>query len=316
MKKFVKVSLITAGGLAALGCVLCLVSGLIGGRGFWYWVGNDRYMTEKLDRMANQLGDISNSIDVDFGTWHFGWNERNGGLEAWEDAYSVPADDIRNLELTLGAGRFIVREKEASDGVIEISMKGIGKCSQYIEDGTLHVEGFKGLKVLGNEAASNLIIVEIPSGKSFHEIEVTIGAGIMEISAIKVNEIDVTIGAGELTMKEIDAEDFSAEIGAGRLETENISTREADLSVGMGECIFRGAVLKDLDAECNMGNMELYLKGEEKDYNYDVECAAGNISVGGLSFTALDAERRIDNGAGGTLEISCTMGNVAVYFEK
>ena len=40
---------------------------------------------------------------------------------------------------------------------------------------------------------------------------------------------------------------------------------------------FAGEVKGDLDANCNVGNMELKLTGEEQDYNYSLSCGVGSI---------------------------------------
>ena len=63
--------------------------------------------------------------------------------------------------------------------------------------------------------------------------------------------------------------------------------REVDLEVGMGECVYYGTILKDLDAQCDLGNMEIMVTGSMKDYNYEIECNAGSINLGGNSITSL-----------------------------
>ena len=48
MKKFMKVSLMTAGILGALGFVFCLIGGIVSGRNFMMMVKNDAYAEKKL----------------------------------------------------------------------------------------------------------------------------------------------------------------------------------------------------------------------------------------------------------------------------
>lgn len=319
MKKFVKGSLITAGILAALGCIFCLISGLAGGRrSLVYFVENDEYIEDKLEKVGDTLSDIH------IGNWRLVWRDHEFAVsddrdetvarEVAED--TVPIEGIKNLELELGAGEFIIRKKEASDGVINIYVEGVGKCDNYVKNGTLHVEGFKGLQVIGNAGSENKITLEIPADMVLDEIDVEIGAGIMEISDFNVKEFDAEIGAGELTLENIEAKEFSAEIGAGRLSAENVSAQNAEVTVSMGECIYNGTISKNLEAECDMGNMKFQLSGKEEEHNYEIECAAGNIEVGSLSFTALAAEKRINNGVKSTYEISCSMGDITVRFEE
>lgn len=327
MSKFVKVSLITAGILTAVGIVLCLVCALAGGGSVIYWANNDKYVADRLDEAADVLA------DVNIGKWHFAWKDKDstategsgtGHEQMGEDnektnkitegQQSVSIDAIRNLELVLGTGKFIIREKEVSDGVIDIYIEGT-QCRQYVKDGTLHVENFREFHVFNIDASLNKVTIEIPQGMSFDEIDVELGAGTMEISDIRAKEFDAGIGAGELTIKNMETQELSVEIGAGELKAENVSARNADFEVSMGECVYRGTIQDNLDAECNMGNMEFYLTGAEEEHNYEIECGAGNIDVGGFSFSGLAAERKINNGAAGTFDISCNMGNITVCFE-
>lgn len=315
MKKFVKGSLITAGILAALGLILCLISGMAGGRkSLVYFVDNDEYMAERLESLGDELPDIR------IGNWRLVWRDKNENRAVETSRQTVAADGIRNLELELGAGEFIIREKEVSDGVIDIDVEGIGKCSNYVKNDTLYVEGFKSAYVIGSNisinSTMNRITLEIPADMSFDEIDVEIGAGVMEISDLKAREFDAAIGAGELTMENIEANEFSTEIGAGSLNAENVSTQNADVTVNLGECIYNGTISGNLEAECDMGSMEFYLNGREEEHNYEIECAAGNIEVGSLSFTALGAEKMINNGVGSTFDISCSMGDITIRFKE
>ena len=95
-----------------------------------------------------------------------------------------------------------------------------------------------------------------------------------------------------------------------------MTAQEVKLEVGMGECVYHGKILKELDAECDLGNMDITIEGSEEDYNYEIECAAGNIALGGRSIAGLAAERNIDNSAPGTIELSCNMGNITVNFQE
>lgn len=339
MSKFVKGSLTAAGVLAALGCILCMISTLAGGRSAIYWAQNDDYMEEKLEKVGDKLGDALSKIHI--GNWHLVWRNNGIAVGFGEDEnpteltinnvtnsetnpdgriaaseQHIEADEVRNLNLSLGAGTFIIKEKEASDGIIDIYIQGIGGCDYRVKNGTFYIEGFKGIKVIGSDISENVITLVLPAGMSFDEVDVEVGAGVMEIYDLMVKELDADVGAGELSLKDIEARELSTEIGAGRLSAENVSTKDADIAVSMGECVYKGTISENLDAECDMGNMEFYLSGTEKDHNYDIECAAGNIDMGSYSFTALAAEREIDNGARGTFDISCNMGNITVCFEN
>lgn len=324
MKKFVKGSLITAGIFAAVGVVFCLVSAIFGGRNLVYFVRNDAYLEGKIEAAGDFLDAFFDRIGSR--SWHrhaSWWNENPDRLiineqetETTAKEIQQPMEGIRSLDLSLGAGSFVVKEKNTDDGMIDIYIQGVGGCDYRVKDGTLYVEGFKGIKAIGSDIFENVITLVLPAGTRFEEVDMEIGAGVMEVASLKAGEIDVSVGAGELIMNRTEARELSAEIGAGRLEAGNMDAGEVSLTVSMGECIYMGTVSGDLELECDMGNMELSLNGREEDFNYEIECSAGNIEIGGLEYTALASERKIHNGAHRESDIECNMGNIIISFRE
>ncbi len=311
MKKFVKGSLITAGILAALGCIFCFIGMLAGGRNLIYFIRNDDDLEHKLEAAEEKLDRLSG---FHIGGWHILDREE---LSEKHSEEHFQADQVRNLVLSVGAGELELSEKEVSDGTIDIYAQGIGTWNMYLKGDTLYVEGFTGIHHSQfYDCSGNVINVEIPKGMRFDEVETEAGAGVMEISSFTALELEASAGAGEIFLHDLDVQEISADIGAGRMEAANVSAREADINVGMGECIYRGAILGNLDAECGMGNMEFLLKGKEQDHNYEIDCSAGNIEIGDLSFSAFAAERYVDNHAASTFDILCNMGNITVRFEE
>lgn len=323
MKKFAKGSLLTAGILAALGCVLCLISALAGGRSFTYWARNDERVMESLDRVANRLNDAFSGFHF-FGDWHFYYDGENpkdltinndtAGGNAWEAQQSL--DGVRELNLILGAGSLVLKEKDSSDGMIDIYVQGKGECDYKIKDGTLYVEGFKGIKTLGTEISENIITLVIPKGTSFEEMDIEVGAGAMEATGVAALEIDASIGAGELVLSKVESQELSVEVGAGRMEAANMVSKDVSITVSMGEGIYEGTISGNAEVECDMGNVEFSLKDSQDAFNYDVECGMGSIEIGGTGFTGLGREQRMNNHASKEFEVNCNLGNINISFQE
>lgn len=313
MKKFAKVSLITAGILLLTGCLLGTVSAIAGGSSLIRIIREEEDLDVKVEHFVDSVG--NRFYYLTDGRWGYTKNEA-GSTTFTETAEQISSEGIRNIELALGAGTFIIEEKEAADGVIEISISGIGDCDYFVEGDTLHMEGFKGLKWTDyNNADNNRIEVRVPKGSSFDEVDIETGASMMEISNIRIGKLDATVGAGALYLQNMEMEKLSAEIGAGQMEVSGITVKDAEFDVGVGECIFGGAITGKLDVECGMGNMEFMLKGHETDHNYEIECGAGSIQIGSFSISALAAEKLINNNAASKFDIECNMGNVTIEFE-
>lgn len=337
MKNFAKISLITAGIMLAVGIVFCFFSAVVGGRKLVHVIREDEVLDEKIETAVNKVGNAL--YEITDGAWGYAWNVKkstelviNGQTQEESSVYAdsektgifeknnkaefqIPTEGLREWEIDMGAGCIIIEEKEEADGYLDVSVEGIGNCDYKIEGDTLSMEGFKGIVINGNNS-ENVITVKLPKDYRFKEIDAKIGAGIMNISDISTDSLDGEIGAGELLLNRIDVGEISMEIGAGRMEASEIEARDAELSVNVGECIYKGSITGNLEADCDMGNMELYLRGSENDHNYEIKCDVGNIKLGTYNFAALSAEKTIQNNVSSNFEIECDMGNIEIEFEE
>ena len=333
MKKFIKVSLIIAGVMFALGCLLAIIS-MMGGKHQLKVAIRENLAEAEIEDLDDVVEEFVYSAggyvyELTDGDWGFVKRENADGLvvnggsvtektaeAASSGSYQVPVSSVKSLSIELGAGELKIETKADSEDVIDLSFDGLGNCDYKVEDGTLYIEGFKGITIAGNTIRANEIIVRIPENMYFEEVDMEVGAGIVTIENCKVGELEAAIGAGEVTMEKLEVSELSAEIGAGQLDVADAVIQNADLDISMGECIFEGTISGDLEADCDMGNLELTLTGKESDHNYKVSCSAGNISVGGFEFSGLATSREIDNNAEGCFDINCNMGNIVVEFEE
>ncbi len=325
MNKFFKWGAVTAGVLGMMGIVLALIFAAVGGRtvinsydflNVLVRSGIIKGDIEAVGDKLEQLDILDNDIVIIRGDGPTELYVNGAVVESnIGSKWQVSADNLTGLHMEVGAGQFYIKEKETDDQTIDITISGLGKSSYYVKNGTLYIEGF--LKTYGKTgwADDNEITVELPRGMELDQAEIEIGAGTLKIDDLLARSADIEIGAGEVVIEKADIRDyFTVEIGAGRLETRNMKAENVELSLNLGECLYQGEVGNNLDAQCNMGSMELLIEGEEEDYNYEIECAAGTIDMNGYSFDAVAAERNIDNGASGTFDISCNMGEIRIAF--
>ena len=261
MKRFMKVSLITAGILGALGFAFCLIGGIVSGRNFLMAVKNDVHADKRLAVVERVFEGVERGIGA----------SKSGKTEIYveDSSYSAPdkltvnnsetteseyehhieTEGIRELNVSLGAGICTISEKDEADGLIDLYVNGKGGFNFYIKDSTLYVEGFKGNQLFNVNQLDNEMTLRIPRGMGFEEMDLEIGAGIMEIDNLKAKEFDAVIGAGELGINKAEIIDFSVEIGAGNLVAGDMHVRGADLEVDLGNCSYEGIIEQELDAE-------------------------------------------------------------------
>lgn len=323
MKKFFKWSAIIAGILMVIGLVLGFASSVIGGRQAVISIGEGLKEVE-WDELYNVLKSVDGlEFNVNEGGLNISLNGEGAAelivngktISAGKQKESFASAEIKKLDLSLGAGKFVIREKDTEAATIDLTITGAGTCDYYVEEGTLIIEGFRNSFGIGNNTVSEMIL-EIPAGLTFEEVDAEAGAGIMDIGSLQVRDLETVIGAGELKLEKIRADEFSAQIGAGKLIAKEMDVQDAEIDVSLGECVFEGWIKGNLEAECDMGNMELKFKGEKSDHNYEIECAMGNIDMEDYGMAAFMGEKHIDNGADSEFNISCNMGNISIDFEE
>lgn len=317
MKKFVMVSLAVAGILFAVGFVFAAIGGMVGGYRFSRLIRDEIDIDDELEDMIENVGEtVYNSTN---GRWGYLYHhdshsaDHQGVVTNMQE--EIDARGIRKIEVESGAGTFVIREKETSDGKIDITASGIGECSYLLKGDTLYIEGFKGLK-WHDDLADNRMEIWICAGSSLDELKINLGAGVMDISDFRMNELEINVGAGRFLMNHMEIGELSVEVGAGEMVVSDTVVRDADIQVAMGECTYDGSIMGELEADCAMGNMMFSLTGNENDHNYEIECSAGNVVVGSFSASAVACEKTINNHAASKYEINCGMGNITVEFEE
>lgn len=317
MNKFVKVSLILAGVFMALGIGLCLTSGIVGGRKL-----ANHIVEEELD---DEIASFVNSVCVYMnrvtdGEWFPAFDgdfvvsdDKVKALMVEDASYVVPLAEVKKMEIAIGAGELKIEEKELADGNIEISVTGLGEWEYYVDEDTLCMNAFDEVIQTMNVGE---ITIAIPKDSYFEEVDIQVGAGVLELEDVDAKELETKIGAGEAVMRRVTAEEFSAEVNAGNLKAKEMSSVNAELSVDLGECVYEGSISGNLEADCDMGNLDIALTGSESDHNYVIECDAGNIDIGERSVSGVSAEKVIDNGMASNFEIKCGLGNITVDFEE
>ena len=127
--------------------------------------------------------------------------------------------------------------------------------------------------------------------------------------------MEIDLGAGQVVADRMQAEKMNVSVGAGEIILKEAQLKDVQAEVGAGNCEISGTITGNVDAACAMGNLNFVLTGKEAEFNYDIQCVTGNITVGDEEYSGLAQEQSIDNGAEKTMEVECAMGNVEILFE-
>jgi len=235
------------------------------------------------------------------------------GNTAKEHTVSLSNIKEPSLELELGAGKFEIIESDVTDLVVKSSKK-----INVIQDGdTIIVRTPKQLTFvnIGFAGNENNVTIEIPRGMKFDDVIMNIGAGELRCDNITTDLLKMQLGAGTIVTEKYISDEAVISVGAGEIIVGNGTAKDMDIDVGMGNFVFHGAVNGKLDVDCGMGDVQMWLNGSEKDYNYQVDCGMGNITVGNTSYGGVATDQDIDNNASYDCDLDCGMGNIEIHFE-
>lgn len=316
MKKFMKFCFILAMVLIIVGGALTMLGKKEGGR-----ENMKDLLTEYGGSWVNfGLGKID--LETDFGFTGYDLDESSmfdSYHTIWEGNFDKQMIWQGNItELTLEVGGSMVELKESGDGNIYIEGLNVGKLQAYVEaylpeGGMLYVKSVRPANLV-DEIKNSHITLYLPEDCSLDQLNVSLGAGQLQLEDMTVESMEVSIGAGQLLMENMVISSLEVSLGAGELCADAVEVQTLTASIGAGNMEFDGAINESAEISCSMGNVTMELEGDKKDFNYQLSCVAGNMDIDGETFAGAVMERTIDNGADKSMDIDCSMGNVEVDF--
>lgn len=328
MKKFAKITAIIALVMTVLGVTLLSIGAIGGGiraLKVLAWNGQLSFGPEDLDGLKW------------LSSWNFGWNRSNHSFEWDEDffnddlfdfddddlfdfdydlfdggsaSYEADADEVKNLLVELAGAdvRFVQWDKD----MWRVEAKSIGKFQSFLEGDTL--------KILGNKKGINIsyskVTVYVPRDAQLERAEFSVGAGEAKIDSLTAQQTMINVGAGSMTIDELRTDKLQMNVGAGEITVRGGEIGDMDLTTGMGSLTVKAKVTGDVYSSVALGETEIIVCGSgEKDHNYELSCAAGEMRVGSRYNAGLGMDMSIDNDASTTYTLDCAMGSMKVTFQ-
>lgn len=315
MNKFTKVCLIIAAVLGGVGLLFCGIAAMMGGY-------------ETIHQMAD-TGELSHgkwhiAVDgiyygTDEETYSAGHSVTGEAADTDGEAYIYEMGEAKNLDIDISAAEIVFTESERNDAVVVTlhNCRENDYTGEVIGD-TLHIEyEWENAVYHGDNHAK--IMIAIPAGMEFDDIDIDMGAAnaIFELADVSCNTLRMDVGAANVTAEEFYVKELlDVSVGAGNLEISDGTYENIKLSCGMGSLNMQGAVSGNVTASCGMGDMNIRLEGNPEAYNYKLSCGMGDMTVNGVKYSGIAGEHRIKNdGATGTVDVDCGMGNVDFSIE-
>ena len=204
--------------------------------------------------------------------------------------------NISEIKSTVCAGRIHLKTQSGTDEITVESKDTHEKLGfrAYAKNGTLYLTSNKKITKVKN-IGKGTITVTLPADMELEKAELNLKAGKLQAEQIHAKELEVNAGAGEVNILEFTSE-------------------KAKFKCGAGSVIAAGDAKEKIDADCGVGEMNLKIKGSQKDYNYDLHCGIGEINCGDYSISGFGSENNVDNGADKKMDIDCGIGSINVSF--
>lgn len=297
MKKFMKTCAILALVLIVVGMGLALMAGAIQGPITWaefkksvLW--DDDFKESLKNQVVDGLEHLDSGQRYELEE-HVNFDSDNP-IYKGDAEQTFSAAEIRDIEILAGACSIEVKDSEDED--FHIKVQNVGSYQGYVKGNTLHVRSVR--KTTWGDGTKCSIKLYVPADFIFEDVELSLGAGQIDWqSALGASEVEIELGAGDINLADLTADKLKAEVGMGSLEV-------------------TGDIREKADVNCAMGNIDLTLAGAENSFNYEVEVAAGNVTIGDKTYSGLAKEKDIDNDALRDISVECAMGNISISFDE
>lgn len=302
MNKVIRVLLITFGVCLAVGGGLMIAGIALGGT----W-----------DDATVQIGDDEYDVHdmFDHGLIKFGGSTHysdDSDMPETTNELTEAAKEIRDLEMTLRSCELQILSSEDDQIRVEIE-NGMEKYFNVLrKDEKLTI--YDKRKTNKHLKAAH-VKVQIPSDYVFDEVEMVLGAGDVNIECLAAKQLTIEGGAGKIEADTlIAAGELDAEIGAGDFYIKEAVLGETSIECGVGRFEIGSCSLNgDAEIGGGVGDVNIGITGEKEDFNYELSCGMGELSVFGDSYTSLGKNKEIDNHASHTISLECGVGRVNVY---
>lgn len=158
------------------------------------------------------------------------------------------------------------------------------------------------------------ITLYFPKGFVFENVKMETGAGniFMERFPVSCESMEIKIGAGKCRADQLSVEKkLYVNVGAGKAKLYTAKAGTLSIDCGVGDCIYEGSVNGDVDVNCGVGKCELKLDNQENDFNYDISCGLGKVSVNDRKIKLIGSEKRSMGGdVLGTVRLQCGVGKI------
>ena len=193
---------------------------------------------------------------------------------------------INDLEIEVDASKVIIQEYDGS--IIKVSNNSATKIIN--ENNTLIIEDNFNIFNLNKK-----ITIYIPINYQFNNVDINIDASDFEAENIYATDIEVSIDAGNFGAKKITSTNLNVEVDAGKATIDLLDCQNSYF-------------------DCDVGDIEAMMVGNEVDYSYDVSCDLGSVRIGNYKTDGLSDDYSFSGGMK-KISVNCDASDIDIKME-
>ena len=222
------------------------------------------------------LAAIVVGIWINVGGW-FGLNIFKSTKTVTED-FTYGKSGIDTIELSMDAGAVKILEGEEfkveytypeayapkvnrNGDKLEITQK-VNKINSNHDDDNYH------------------LTVYVPSNVELKLLDADLDLGELRISNINSKKLIADADCGSVRLNDVTAEKISLVANLGEIRLEGCVSDYVKADADMGDVYLEGD-FNSVEADCDMGNIDITTKKSTDDVKFDVDCDLGNVTVNG-----------------------------------
>lgn len=277
------------------------------------WIDLGREKTEEVtDNLSEKISGLDWEFEGAYDIEADSWFDEDGIIYSGNLEYTkIDTGNVKQFVLQSAGCKVEVMPVDEED--FYISFENMKKVQVYQKEETLHLRAVRETTI-GEESQEHILRVYVPKDCALKLAEIELGAGSMMIECLEAEQMKVSVEAGKMEIKSLIAKESQLSVGAGTLLVADGDLGSAEISVGAGNLSLNGEIRGNMDAECAVGNLQMQLSGNKKDFNYELQCVAGNIMLDDEKHTGINEGMVIDHAAEKKMELDCALGNMKIEF--
>ena len=182
-------------------------------------------------------------------------------------------EQYTKMDLEIAASNVIIKAEGDTYKVETYQLPKSTKIEN--KNGTLEIKDTKKFTI----PQESQITIYVPTETNLEELELDMGAGVVDIENINSNKVDFSFGAGSVNIKNLVSTNAEIECGAGEVIIEDSDLTNTKLDAGVGKLVYTGYMKGNSKVNCGIGEVNLKLAGGEEIYTIDAEKGIGDIKI-------------------------------------